>query len=445
MKQFIQTISEFDPYVQKPPFMHMSLPDIFTYPPPKSKDLNDIYRRRNYYMTTTIENSIADMPLTDEAVSELYDKGIADELKDKIMQAEHDALIEAVTAAEDPNEEPLKEMNSELVKDILGGVVEPEKYYNEDTFSSEDAAKIIAELDKTQVSDDSIKKIASTYKNVGTVNSLEELQLVKVLTVFRDNKNKENDDTNYYDMLPNSLKTFVAQTINIANAAGEKMTLQEAAKFAIESIYDDAIRDDILNEYQAELSKTTNEMNDELTDIYAQHAKEIEDKFRSTLSESNPDLLAKYDACVMDAYSFKRQVEAAKKLTPKKIKKAVERFSNECFYLDTKIVRLEEKYNFKIATRIGGNNKIDVGERIVKILTGKIAKYTTSQARRFVLTIINTIVSLNPEDLFDVVYGYNLIEVLLRYEFKDFNPETDQIIVDNISEVMKVLDEKMNN
>lgn len=334
---------------------------------------------------------------------------------------------------------PSKEMTNEELKKLYDGLFDidkksvenlkkAEKETEESNYTSEDNEEIETDAEIPGLNDIDESSIHETEKDIKDVLSeydLSDEDAMKTLNIIEEYK--AGNTTGLYFRLPDALKRMVDGIVATEGAAISFKELNkyrnQAAKMLIDNFIHDAKMQTVVDEFNAEMGETLDNLNAEYDAMMTEAIDSVFDKI-DELKVTDPEKaerISKMKKAFEDAETFDRQLEYAKNTTYKKLKKQNDRFKDNAYY-----------FNKRVNNNTAGV-KIPEIETLAPIISNQLPDFKPEEVGMFLCCICNTL--RDPDDITEIAYQYRMVSSIYKYRFVEID-ERGKKLFGNISKVI---------
>lgn len=357
------------------------------------------------------------MSTQSETVININDLGIdVHELTDEQVHHVYDELSEVDKASTDNLAAAEEETESSDYTSEDNNVIEAcEEIPGVDVIPSNIAETI-------EEDENDIKDVLSNY-------DLDEESIVKMLTVI--DEYKAGNKSSLYFRLPPKMQEMV-NGILLTETGGriDRKQINAArnniARMLIDEFINDAKITAAVDDFNQELSSAVVQMNKEYEEMLGSAIDNTFNKIEEIRAEDpvQAERIESVKAAFDDASSFKRQLEFAKRISPKKLNKMLTRYADDVYY-----------FNKKVNSNTIGV-KVPNIEEIVPVIKIALPQYTEEDIKKFVICICRTIQDI--DEISGISYEYRMISSIYKYKFTPID-EKGEVIFGNISKVIDAI------
>lgn len=276
---------------------------------------------------------------------------------------------------------------------------------------------------------ESINEDENDIKDVLSNYDLDDESIVKMLTVI--DEYKAGNKTSLYFRLPKKMQEMV-NGILLTETGGRidpkhiNHSRNNIARMLIDEFINDAKITAAVDDFNAELNNTVAQMNEEYEQILGDAIDNTFNRIEEIRAEdpAQAERIESVKNAFDEATTFEKQLEFAKRTSPKKFNKMLTRYTGDVYYFNNKV----------------NNNTIGVKvsdiEEIVPVIKMALPQYTEEDIKKFVICICRTI--QNTEELAGIAYEYRMIASIYKYKFTPID-EKGEVIFGNISKVIDAI------
>lgn len=359
-------------------------------------------------MSNTIETEIITIDsLNMNAITEEQVHHVYEELAD-VDKASTDNLAAAEKETEESNytSEDNKEIEFSGTSDLIPGV---------DVIPA-NIAETVEEKEKD------IKEVLEPY-------DLDTESMMQMMTIIEEYKS--GNTSCLYSRLPKKIQDIVnGILLNEVNGQINYKQLNSMRNNISKMLVDDFINDAkisaAVDEFNAEIATTVNEMNEQYDTMMGDAIDSVFNRIEEIRLE-NPEQAERIELVKKafdNASTFEKQLEFAKNISPKKLQKHLVRFADDVYYFNKRV----NNNTFGV--------KINNIEELIPIIKFALPQYTEEDIKKFIICICRTIEDIDTIE--GISYEYRMISSIYRYKFTNID-EKGEVIFENISKVIDVI------
>lgn len=297
---------------------------------------------------------------------------------------------------------------------------------HEETESTKYTESEKIETDQPIVGIDNVQPSTEDYKEVFNEYSLQTNDIDKLFSLIE--KYKKSENINYYNDLPESIKSIADGVRSISSTNGAPIGKNAAAKYILNEFIHDAKMNNAFNTYIEEINNAVSEMNEGYKNIISKTFDETFKKIDQIEAE-NPEQAEKIRLVKKsfdDAITFKKQLEYAEKISANKLKKITKKYSQETAYFN----------NLVNVTDVKIPNIRELPDIIFKALP----QFSIKDIEKFIIVICKSSYELNMNNTLDLAYIYKMINSIYEYKFTiKYNSKEAEELFGNIAKVITVI------
>lgn len=276
---------------------------------------------------------------------------------------------------------------------------------------------------------ESIEENETDIKDVLDAYDLDDESMIQMLKVI--DEYKAGNQKSLYSRLPKKMQDMVngiilTETHGNINPKELPSYRNGIAKMLIDDFINDAKISAAVDDFNAEMASTINEMNTEYDNMVGDAIDSVFNRIEEIRAE-NPEQAERIES-VKNAFdaatTFEKQLEFAKRTSVNKFNKFLTRYKDDVYY-----------FNKKVNNNTAGVKVFNI-EEIVPIIKLALPQYTEEDIKKFVICICRTV--SNTDELAEISYQYRMISSIYKYKFTPID-EKGEIIFGNISKVIDAI------